>query len=105
MESLIEAYSRSPRSLQESSADLSSSAPAPLSTSFQMISKDEAVGLYHARHVLTQEISVRKLGSFYSYFIKECGQLNILVCAGLQSGIYWAPVFCHFLLPRQSLLP
>ncbi|XP_056455475.1 uncharacterized protein LOC130389635 [Gadus chalcogrammus] len=50
MESLIEAYSRSPRSLQESSADLSSSAPASLSTSFQMISKDEAVGLYLARH-------------------------------------------------------
>ncbi|XP_010793701.1 uncharacterized protein isoform X1 [Notothenia coriiceps] len=50
MESLREGYSRSPETLRESSAVLSSTAPAPLSTSCQEIAKDEAVGLYLARH-------------------------------------------------------
>ncbi|KAJ4936519.1 hypothetical protein JOQ06_001109 [Pogonophryne albipinna] len=50
MESLSEGYSRSPETLRESSAVLSSTAPAPLSTSCQEIAKDEAVGLYLARH-------------------------------------------------------
>ncbi|KAI4820487.1 hypothetical protein KUCAC02_028464 [Chaenocephalus aceratus] len=50
MESLSEGYSRSPETLRESSAVLSSTAPAPLSTSCQEIAKDEAVGLYLSRH-------------------------------------------------------
>ncbi|KAJ4947427.1 hypothetical protein JOQ06_009462 [Pogonophryne albipinna] len=50
IESLSEGYSRSSETLRESSAVLSSTAPAPLSTSCQEIAKDEAVGLYLARH-------------------------------------------------------
>ncbi|XP_073668046.1 uncharacterized protein [Paramisgurnus dabryanus] len=50
MESLRVEYSRSPQSLRESSTVLFLNAPAPLSSSYQRIDKDEAVGLYKAQH-------------------------------------------------------
>ncbi|XP_048054275.1 uncharacterized protein LOC125273057 [Megalobrama amblycephala] len=50
MDSLRVEYSRSPQSLRERSTVLSSTTPAPLSTSLQRINKDEAVGVYLAQH-------------------------------------------------------
>lgn len=50
MESLRVEYSTSPQSLRESSTVLFLNAPAPLSSSYQRIDKDEAVDLYKAQH-------------------------------------------------------
>lgn len=49
MESLQDRYSRSPKALQECSAALGSDAPAPLSRSGHIISKEEAVSLHLAQ--------------------------------------------------------
>ncbi|CAL8369055.1 unnamed protein product [Boreogadus saida] len=51
MVSLAEEYSRSPQALQESSAVLSSAAPAPLTTSLQKVAMDVADSLHLGRHL------------------------------------------------------